>query len=268
MTATRDRRRDLDAEFDGVAWDQRPAFGASRGWPWWGAVLLALGLSLVGAVVDMQLEKQLSIVFEGAYVIGCVGAVVLVRRKNLFGPMVQPPLVLVVVVPVTVAVTTGLPSGGVSAKALAVGDPLLKGFPVMAIATAISVLIGLFRYLKQRRPAGATEDEFDAPARDRRRPSGRDGGPDRDDREPARSRRPAPGEQRRSGQGGRPSAGRGAPERAGSRDRGDARGRSSSADRGGSGSGRSGDRGGAARGGRPSREDGRRQPPRRRDDDY
>jgi hypothetical protein len=278
VTATRDRRRDLDAELDGAAWDERPALGVARGWPWWGAVLLALGLSFIGAVVDMQLEKQLSIVFEGAYFIGCVGAVVLVRRRNLFGPMVQAPLVLVVVIPVTVVVTTGLPTGGMSAKAIAVGDPLLKGFPVMAITTGAAVLIGVIRYLTQRRPVDAEDDlGLDVPPEKerRRRPADRDA--ERPERELAGARRPRPGEPRdareprRSSQG-RPAAGR---DRAAPRERGAAEGRgraSGAAERSGradsAGRGERQERGGAARGSaRPPREENRRQPPRRRDDD-
>ena len=285
MTTTRDRQRDLDVDFDGTAWDERAAVGNLRGWPWWAAVLLALGLSLVGAVVDMQLEKSLSMVFDVAYFIGCVGAVVMVRRRNLFGPMVQSPLVLAVVVPLTVVMTSGLGSGGKSAKALALAEPLLKAFPLMAITAGAVVLVGAIRYLTQRRPA----DDDDGPAEPRKRPA------DRGDR-PDSARRPRPADAGRDRQS-RPTANRsvaperrergGSRERSGSERGGDsgrgdsgrgrggepARGRSgSSADRGDRGD--RGGRGAASRGGqdrqpaRRPRDDARRQPPRRRDDDY
>ena len=299
MTTTRDRQRDLDVDFDGAAWDERSAIGSLRGWPWWAAVLLAVGLSLVGAVVDMKLEKSLAMLFDAAYFIGCVGAVVLVRRRNLFGPMVQSPLVLAVVVPLTVVMTTGLGSGSKSAKLIGIAEPLLKAFPLMAITTGAVVLVGAIRYLTQRRPADATAD---GGAARRKHPADRG---DRGERgEPVRRGRAAEGG--RSGQG-RATANRSvAPERrergSSSRERGSggqdsasgrgrggdpARGRSgSSADRGDRPRGERGDRnersdrgdrgdrggrGAAPRGGQPARrprDDARRQPPRRRDDDY
>lgn len=306
MTATRDRRRDPEVRLDVEEWGQRSAFGASRGWPWWGAVLLALGLSIVGAFIDMKMSSHLGKVFEGAYFVGCVGAVCLVRRRNLFGPMVQAPLILAVTVPVVVLLTAGLPSGSSTvSKLLALGVPLVTGFPTMAITTGATVLIGGIRFLVQRRPAGvdSDDDRGDRPG-SRRRPSDRDLDPrDRDDRA-AGPRRPRPAGVGRSAQD---SAGsRNEPNRERDRDRGSAprdrvrtaqppaRGRSGgaaerggpTADRGGrpasgraAGQDRDRERGqgrdrgqpdrdrGQARGGRPARDDARRQPPRRRGDD-
>ncbi len=308
MTATSDRRRGPQVGIDAAGWGQRSAFGSARGWPWWAAVLLALALSLAGAVIDMHFSGSLGKVFEGAYFIGCVGAVCLVRRRNVFGPMVQAPLILAVTVPVVVLVTKGMPSNpGTTSKMIALGIPLVTGFPTMAITTVATVLIGGIRFLVQRKPAGADADEDDA------RGGGRGGrgdprrGTDRADRADRSNRAD------RAGRGGRDAdvddsggregaerrqrpAGSGRPgqDRAGRDDRGASRdrarippssgGRGDAPDRGGrAGSGRSSadrDRGEPARGqsrdrdrgqqrARPSRDDGRRQPPpRRRDDDY
>lgn len=263
--------------------------------------MLALGLSLVGAVVDMQLEKQLSLVFDGAYFIGCVGAVALVRRRNLFGPMVQSPLILAVVVPATVVMTSGLGSGGKSAKLLALATPMLNAFPLMAITAGAVVLIGGIRYAVQRRPAEDDVDDAGAGSREaRRRPA------ERPDRQGAGARRGRSADGARPGQGRTTASRSAAPDRRGDRggdrggsdragdrggsdrgadrgaDRGVGRERGADSPRGGRGvdrGGRSGAsdrgaRGGSARGGaggqarRPSREDNRRQPPRRRGDDY
>ncbi|HWC84863.1 MAG TPA: DUF6542 domain-containing protein [Pseudonocardiaceae bacterium] len=285
MTTTGDRQRDLDVDFDGAAWDERSAFGGARGWPWWGAVLLALGLSLVGAVVDMKLEKSLSSLFDGAYFIACVAAVVMVRRRNLFGPMVQSPLVLAVVVPLTVVVTSGLGSGGKSAKLLAVAEPLLKAFPLMAVTAGAVVVIGGIRYFVQRRPTD--EDDIGVGPRPRKRDDREEREPrkrptDRD-RESARRSRPAEG---RSGGQGRPAANRSVPperrgDRANPRDRGsegrsgDGRGRGESSRGRSSAPDRDRARGSSGRGNqersqpprRTPRDPERRQPPRRRNDD-
>jgi hypothetical protein len=313
VTATHDRRRDPRVGVNALQeWGQRSAFGAAKGWPWWAAVVLALGLSIVGAFIDMHVSGNLGKVFEGGYFLGCVGAVCLVRRRNLFGPMVQPPLILAVTIPVVVLLTKGMPSGsGTMSKLLTLGVPLVTGFPTMAITTIATLVIGGIRFLVQRKPItddvdGGDWDDSNPEDRSepRRRPV---------DREGERAERPAPaGRPRPTGGSGRPASGRTArDDREGSRDRGRTpppsrgRGEPSGRSTGGrstqdrdrdSGQGRdpegrerrpardrgpgsergqaprgsqsSRDRGQAPRSDRPSRDEGRRQPPRRRDDDY
>ncbi|MGH3990185.1 MAG: DUF6542 domain-containing protein, partial [Pseudonocardiaceae bacterium] len=73
--------------------------------------------------------------------------------KGLFGPLVQPPLILAVAVPGVVLAIGSLPTGGgVVAAALTVGTPLINGFPTMAITTGVVLAIGVFRLVTQRRP--------------------------------------------------------------------------------------------------------------------
>jgi hypothetical protein len=207
-------------------------------------------------------------------VIGCVAAVCLVRRRNLFGPIVQPPLVLVITVPLVVLLAKS-PGGGLSAKGLAVGTPLINAFPTMAIATGLAVVIGGIRLATQRRPIDAGEDG--PPARPRTRPG------DRDRRIGSRDRGPnSPGRRRSTGGSPQSAQERGAPqdratppERSAPRDRtrvNPNRGRPTADPRGGQGGGKAGRTGGPAerdrgRGGQQPR-DPRRQPPRRRNDDY
>ena len=173
MTTTRDRGREARATSNGPRWDERSAFG-SRGWPWWAAVVLALGLSIVGAVIDEKANGGIATIFRVTYVIGCVAAVCIVRRRNLFGPMVQPPLILVVVVPV-IAAALDTKSGS---KLLVIGPQLIDNFPVMAITTGVTVVLGVVRYLVQRRPVGDDSD-LDRP----RRPASRDRAPSSRDRD-------------------------------------------------------------------------------------
>ena len=123
------------------------------GVPWWAAVLCALGLAAAGAFVDIERLNRLGIVFQVCYFLGCLLAVVVVQRKGLFGPMVQPPLILAVAVPGVVLVAGAHPTGGgMVATALAVGTPLIDGFPTMAITTGFTLAIGIFRLIVQRRP--------------------------------------------------------------------------------------------------------------------
>lgn len=153
--------------------------------PWWGAVLTALVLTAAGALLNELTSKALGLPFQVLYTIGCVLAVTFVRRRSLFGPMVQPPLIMIIVAGVVLALFAGA-SGGLAAKALAIGPALIGNFPVMAIATVLTVVIGAIRLILQRKPRPDEDEDFPPAARAvRREPSGRE------DREPPR-REPAP----------------------------------------------------------------------------
>jgi hypothetical protein len=152
VTATRDRRSDpeLGAE---LAWDDRPIIGQFRGLPWWGAVLLAFGLTAIAAFVDMQRQDTLGRLYQIAFAIGCLGAACLVRRRNLFGPIVQPPLVFAVTAISAVALLSQKSSGsGLKSLILSVALPLTSNFPTMGITSAVVVLVGLFRWWRERDP--------------------------------------------------------------------------------------------------------------------
>jgi hypothetical protein len=153
VTAIRDRQSDPEADEIPVPWDELPIYGTKRGMPWWGAVLLGFGLAILGAFVDQKLQGRLTVLFDVFYGGGAVIAVAWVQRKGLFGPMVQPPLVLAVTVPGVVMFASGVPSGSDTlGTLLKVGQPLIDGFPVMAITTALTVIIGFVRMYRERDP--------------------------------------------------------------------------------------------------------------------
>ena len=152
MTATRDRRSDPEVDA-GPAWDDRPIIGQFRGLPWWAAVLLAFGLTAIAAFVDIQRQDSLGRIYQGAFIVGCVGAICLVRRRSLFGPMVQPPLVFAITAVGVIALVSDKASGGGLMKLLvSVALPLTSNFPTMGITTGVVVLIGLFRWWRERDP--------------------------------------------------------------------------------------------------------------------
>ena len=65
-------------------------------------------LSVAADVFDLHVNHALGTPFAVGYVLGGVGAVVVVRLRGLFGAVVNPPLILLL----AVAVVTTLPGAG------------------------------------------------------------------------------------------------------------------------------------------------------------
>jgi hypothetical protein len=115
------------------------------------AVGLAAALTAIGVIVDLTWVGNLSTVFTACHIAGCVVAVCWVRRSGLFGPMVQPPLLVAATVPVFVLASgPPRPGQGVAEQLLVIGAPLVNAFPVMAWTTGIVLVLGLARIVFQR----------------------------------------------------------------------------------------------------------------------
>jgi hypothetical protein len=132
------------------------------------AVGLAGALTAVGVFVDLYRIGRLGNVFTVCYVVGCLLAVAWVRRDSLFGPLVQPPLLVAVAVPAVVLLAgTAKAGAGIADRLLVVGAPLVNAFPVMAWTTGLALAFGVLRLAVQRpldHPASGSE----RPARTRR----------------------------------------------------------------------------------------------------
>ncbi|MEU5691570.1 DUF6542 domain-containing protein [Actinosynnema sp. NPDC020468] len=161
--ATRDRHREPgDDELTDVAWNDRALFGTFRGLPWWAAVIATFVIAAIGTFIDVGSSKTVGWVFAVLFFLGAVGAAVFVERRSMFGPVVQPPLVLAIIVPIVVVLTQGLPKGGLTSVGLSLGKPLIDGFPAMALTTACTVLVGVYRVLRQKDPNRVTKAEVRA----------------------------------------------------------------------------------------------------------
>lgn len=115
------------------------------------AVGLAAALTAIGVLVDLTRIGNLGTVFTICHISGCVLAVIWVRRNGLFGPMVQPPLLVAAAVPVVVLLAgSPRPGQGVAEQLLVIGAPLVNAFPVMAWTTGIVLVLGLLRIVLQR----------------------------------------------------------------------------------------------------------------------
>ena len=117
------------------------------GVPWWGAVLIATTTTLAGIAIDASSGlRELTNVCAALYLIGCVAAVLVVRRSALFTAMVQPPLILFIVVPTAYYLFHRAEIAGVKDVLINCGYPLIQRFPLMLITSLLVLLIGLARW--------------------------------------------------------------------------------------------------------------------------
>jgi hypothetical protein len=162
VSELRDRSAAFDddvEEYDAVPWNYRAIFGTFRGIPWWAAILCALVPAFIGAFIDINSSKTVSWTFNVVFFVGALAGILLVQRRSLFAPMVQPPLILAATVPTLVLFTGGVQKGGLANMALGLGKPLIDSFPVMAVTTAVTVALGILRIFLQKDPNRPTKDE-------------------------------------------------------------------------------------------------------------
>lgn len=89
---------------------------------------------------------NLTRVFASLYVIGCLAAVLSVRRSGLFTAVVQPPLILFAVVPGAYFLMHSSDIHGVKDLLINCGYPLIERFPLMFFTSAAVLLLGLARW--------------------------------------------------------------------------------------------------------------------------
>lgn len=161
VSDVRDRSAAFDdvEDYEAVPWNYRAIFGSFKGIPWWAAILCALVPALIGAFIDINSSKTVGWTFNAVFFIGALAAILLVQRRSLFAPMVQPPLILAATVPVLVMLTGGVQGGKPSAIAIGLARPLIDSFPVMAVTTAVTVALGIVRIFIQKDPNRPSKDE-------------------------------------------------------------------------------------------------------------
>jgi len=162
VSDVRDRSAAFDddiEDYDAVPWNYRAIFGSFKGVPWWAAILSALVPAFIGAFIDINSSKTVGWTFNAVFFLGALAGILLVQRRSLFAPMVQPPLILAATVPTLVLLTGGVQKGGLSAMALGLGKPLIDSFPVMAITTGVTVALGIIRIVIQKDPNRPSRDE-------------------------------------------------------------------------------------------------------------
>jgi hypothetical protein len=136
---------------------ERSMLSSVLGIPPLAAVGLAFGFTALGVFVDLQRIGTVGAVFQVLYFTGCVLAMTWVRRRNLFAPLVQPPLLLAVAVPAIVVMGDGAGRGG--STLLTVGAPLVNSFPTMAVTSGVVLALAVLRFAVQREPRAPRDDD-------------------------------------------------------------------------------------------------------------
>ena len=109
------------------------------------AVLGMFLITLAGAGVDSFVGIGLGLITLAALVGATAGAALVVRRRDLLSVMVAPPLVFVAVATLNIALA---PSASFNLPTIA--TLLVRGFPTMALATCVALVLGLIRLAARR----------------------------------------------------------------------------------------------------------------------
>ncbi|WP_343709322.1 DUF6542 domain-containing protein [Mycobacterium sp.] len=142
--------------------DHRSIVPSVPGVPWWAAVVVALTGVAAGFAFDAGSGKELTSVFSGLYVVGCLAAVLAVRQSGVFTAVSQPPLILFCAVPGAYFLFHGAKFTGVKDLVINCGYPLIERFPLMLFTSAGVLLVGLVRwYLGMGPSRAAAADDAD-----------------------------------------------------------------------------------------------------------
>jgi hypothetical protein len=115
--------------------------------PWWAALIIAITATAIGYAVDAGSgHKELTHVFAGFYIAGCLAAVLAVRQQGLFTAIIQPPLILFCAVPGAYWLFHGRKIGHLKDLLINCGYPLIERFPLMLGTAGAVLLIGLVRW--------------------------------------------------------------------------------------------------------------------------
>ena len=132
----------VDQVRDQRRYDAPPSGRVGPTLTWVGAVLLLVGVAGVAGVLDVLAGSALRLIFAAGLVLGTLLASLLVVRRDLLVIVFAPPLVFVVASAVAVLLGRGETGGGLIDLAT---SWLVYGFPAMASATAVAVVVWLVR---------------------------------------------------------------------------------------------------------------------------
>jgi hypothetical protein len=132
------------------------------------AIVVVASLCVLSGVFDLRGSHTLGIPFDTAYILGSLAAVIAVKRSGVFILMCTPPLMTILAAVVGVLLFTSHRNDS-TATLLATATPVITQFPVTAGTTALTVIIGTVRLIRDRRAGTPTPgDDAATIARSRR----------------------------------------------------------------------------------------------------
>ena len=122
-----------------------------------------MSATVVGYAMDAG-HKELTHVFAGCYIAGCVLAVLAVRQSGVFTAVIQPPLILFCAVPSAYWLFHGGKIKNIKDLLINCGYPLIERFPLMLGTAGVVLLIGLVRWYfgMTQRPAAGPDTKDDS----------------------------------------------------------------------------------------------------------
>lgn len=121
-------------------------FGDKRGLTALGGASIAVGLGLVGAIIDVTTGSGLRLVFGVLFILGCVISAARVHTEDLLAAVVMPPLVYMALAFAGAAMEhSNLTGGWIRQQTIEMGSALVFGAPTLIIATVLSFSIALLR---------------------------------------------------------------------------------------------------------------------------
>ena len=115
--------------------------------PGWTAVLVLLCVTAIGVGVDVVADSSVGV--NIGIIVASLVAILIVRRTGLISVMVTPPLVYVLASAAVLLLRSGGPRSTRVVFDLG-ANWLIYGFPSIAAATAVVVVIGVIRRLARR----------------------------------------------------------------------------------------------------------------------
>jgi hypothetical protein len=120
-----------------------------RGLPWWGALLVLLGIACFGLIIDGVGSIQGKGGFNVGIVVASVVAIIAVRRSHMFPVVIAPPIVYSAAALCQLYIrSSGLHDHRVVFDAAA--NYLVYGFPAIAASTAAVLIIAGFRLIARK----------------------------------------------------------------------------------------------------------------------
>jgi Gpi18-like mannosyltransferase len=120
-----------------------------RGLPGWAAVLLLIVIAGIGGVIDQVTGSSLKGIFNYGLIVASLAAILAVRRGQMFGVVIAPPLVYFI----GSAAKLYISSNGLkdhSKLTDAAANWLVYGFPAIAAATAVVLVVAGIRTITRR----------------------------------------------------------------------------------------------------------------------